>query len=266
MAGNIKIIQPTSKYQKVSKGIIFDKEIDPFTLGIYVKVIALGQEWDLNIVGFASYTELTEAKIRKAFALLEKAGYLRRIHIKDVRTGHFTGWDYEIGVEPFPEDQRTNLAKIQPLENPHGGESKVWNNQSVENREVYNKDYKEVEIKKEGKKEFNFKEALLGLGISPDVVDTWLEVRRRAKAVNSEIAFKDLCTEIAKAGQPAEDCIRIAAANSWRGFRAEYLRPRNMVGTTPQAPLRKQESVWEANARAVENISRRLMSQPYDEQ
>lgn len=115
---------------------------------------------------------------------------------------------------------------------------------------------------------FDFRSALLGLGVSVETADTWLEVRRRAKAVNSELAFKELCTEIAKSGQTAEECIRIAAASSWRGFKADYLRPRNIVGSTPQTPLHRKvtESVWEANTRAVENISRRLMSQPYDEQ
>lgn len=117
---------------------------------------------------------------------------------------------------------------------------------------------------------FDFRSALLGLGVSVETADTWLEVRRRAKAVNSELAFKELCSEIAKSGQPAEECIRIAAASSWRGFKADYLRPRNMVGSSPQAPLRQQrqpESIWEHNARIVENIRRSYENaQPYDEQ
>lgn len=111
---------------------------------------------------------------------------------------------------------------------------------------------------------FNFRDALLSLGVSVETADTWMEVRRRAKAVNSELAFKDLCTEIAKSGQTAEECVRIAAASSWRGFKADYLRPRNMVGNRP---LPKQESVFEHNARIAENIRKSLMGgTPYDEQ
>lgn len=113
-------------------------------------------------------------------------------------------------------------------------------------------------------KDFNFRDALLSLGVSVETADTWMEVRRRAKAVNSELAFKDLCTEIAKSGQTAEECVRIAAASSWRGFKADYLRPRNMVGNRP---LPKQESVFEHNARIAENIRKSLMGgTPYDEQ
>lgn len=147
----------------------------------------------------------------------------------------------------------------------------------VESQNGFSESAKCIDNRKDNRKDsrkdnniarFDFRSALLGLGVSVETADTWLEVRRRAKAVNSELAFKELCTEIAKSGQTAEDCIRIAAASSWRGFKADYLRPRNIVGSTLQTPLPKKatESVWEANARAVENISRRLMSQPYDEQ
>ena len=83
MAGNITIIEPSSKYQKVAKGIILDKRIDAATLGIYVKVLALGKEWKLNITGLASYLEISEGRVRKAFALLEDLGYLRRLRVKN---------------------------------------------------------------------------------------------------------------------------------------------------------------------------------------
>lgn len=136
----------------------------------------------------------------------------------------------------------------------------VESGKSIDNS---NKDNRK-DSRKNNISQFDFRSALLGLGVSVEAADTWLEVRRRAKAVNSELAFKDLCSEIAKSGQPADDCIRLAAANSWRGFKAEYLRPRNMVGNRPQP---RQESVFEHNARIAENIRKSLMGgTPYDEQ
>lgn len=110
---------------------------------------------------------------------------------------------------------------------------------------------------------FDFRSALLGLGVTPETADTWMEVRRRHKAVNSEIAFKDLCTEIAKSGQPAEECVRIAAVNSWRGFRAEYLRPRNLVGGRPQGQ-QQRGSVYANNARTLASFQQNNLQ--FDEQ
>lgn len=123
-------------------------------------------------------------------------------------------FDLQETVNPFIESQ-----------NGFRDSGKCIDNSNKDNRK---------DNKKDNILHFDFRAALLGLGVSVETADTWLEVRRRAKAVNSELAFKDLCTEIAKSGQPAEECIRIAAASSWRGFKAEYLRPRNMVAGQPQ--------------------------------
>lgn len=132
MAGNIKIIEPTSNFQKVSKGIIFNPEIDPFTLGIYVKVIALGKRWELNLGRFAEMMKMSEDRIRKAFAKLETAGYLRRERSRNDKN-QFIGWNYQISTEPFPD-----MGVSRPSENPDVGDSRP-----SENREVYNRDIKE---------------------------------------------------------------------------------------------------------------------------
>ena len=146
MAGNIRIIEPTENYQKVSKGIIFNRDIDALTLGIYVKVLCLGKEWELNIQGLAKALNLSEAKIKTAFSLMERAGYVKRIHIKDESNGRFLGFDYHIGAVPFPEEERTDLVathgrnesnppKTQRMENPTVGKSNGWKPQPLENRE-----------------------------------------------------------------------------------------------------------------------------------
>lgn len=145
MSGNIRIIKSQIAFQRVAKDIINRKDVDPFTLGIYVKVLVLGEKWELNVSGLARHLGITDTKIRRSFVLLENCGYIRRIHIKDGKTGRFTGWDYEIGEEPFPETDRSNLSKIQPLENPEVGKSKVWKIQPLENREGIIKDSTEIE-------------------------------------------------------------------------------------------------------------------------
>lgn len=160
MAGNIRIIEPTENYQKVSKGIIFNRDIDALTLGIYVKVLCLGKEWELNIQGLVKALNLSEAKIKTAFSLLERAGYVKRIHIKDESNGRFLGFDYHIGAVPFPEEERTDLVathgrnepntpKTQRLENPAVGKSSGWKPQPLENREdIYRDNIQDRDNKK----------------------------------------------------------------------------------------------------------------------
>lgn len=113
---------------------------------------------------------------------------------------------------------------------------------------------------------FDFRHALLDLGVTAETADAWMEVRRRAKAVNSELAFKDVAAQIAKSGHTAEECIHRAAAKSWRGFEAAWMEDRQPAQQRQQP--RKQENYFEANARVAEQIRRDLFkeAQPYDEQ
>ena len=59
-----------------------------------------------------------------------------------------------------------------------------------------------------------------------------MQVRKTARASNTEVAFKGVAREIAKSGLPADDCIRTAVERSWRGFSADWMKPREAA----QAP------------------------------
>ena len=241
MAGNIKVFEPSSNFQKVSKDIIFNQEIDPLTLGIYVKIIALGKKWELNIGRFASLMNMSEDRVRKAFAKLEVAGYLRRERARDEHN-RFIGWNYEVSTIPF-----SDMEVSRHPENPD-----VGNFRNTENSEVYNRDNKDNRDIKVGNRDnnntphFDFRSQLLMLGVSEKTADAWLAVRKMNRAANTEVAFEGIVREINKTGLPAEECIRTAAERSWRGFKAEWMQPKT---PTPQAPRPRQESVYEHNAR-----------------
>lgn len=110
---------------------------------------------------------------------------------------------------------------------------------------------------------FDFRAALLGIGVSEEAADTWLLVRRKARAINSELAFKDFVAEVERTGQSADWCVRYAATNSWRGFKADWIRPHLGAGTYKP---RKQESIYEKNARAFAEYKNRQNIQHADEQ
>lgn len=257
MAGNIKVFEPSSNFQKVSKDIIFNQEIDPLTLGIYVKIITLGKKWELNIGRFASMVNMSEDRVRKAFAKLEAAGYLRRERARDEHN-RFIGWNYEVSTITFSEIEISRHP-----ENPD-----VGNFRNTENSGAYNRDNKDNRDIKEGNRDnnisrFDFRQSLLSLGVSEKTADAWLAVRKMNRAANTEVAFEGIVREINKTGLPAEECIRTAAERSWRGFKAEWMQPRT---PNPQAPFPRQESIFEANARIAENIARSYQNNPYDEQ
>lgn len=146
MAGNIKIIEPRDHFQKVSNAIIFSEDVDFGTLGIYVKILALGKKWQLNIEGLAKVLKISADRVRRAFSVLEGAGYLRRSRSQG-DDGKFTGWDYEVYYTPVtvstdtPESptsgnhrhrENTDVGKT-PTSGKSGGINKDSNN--------INKDY-----------------------------------------------------------------------------------------------------------------------------
>ena len=80
-----------------------------------------------------------------------------------------------------------------------------------------------TEISNNKGKRFDFKNSLIEIGVSPEVAEDWMQVRKAAKATNTETAFKRIKHEIEKSGLSANECITIAVSRSWRGFQADWV-------------------------------------------
>ena len=146
MSGNIKIIPPKENFLKVPKGAIFNDTIDTLTLGVYVKVLALGVKWTLNINGLSKSLSISVAKIRNALSVLEGAGYVRKYRVKG-ENGQFSGWDYEVYSEPI-----TDISKNRRSEN-----TDIGKNRPSENGDVYYKIDNENRDRKENIKKTIFR-------------------------------------------------------------------------------------------------------------
>lgn len=101
---------------------------------------------------------------------------------------------------------------------------------------------KEEEIKKP---KFNFKKSLLDLGVDEIVVDTFLEVRKKKKAVNSELAFTKISNEIIKSGLTPNEAITIAAEKSWSGFEADWVKEKNFAQKKEKPTMRSTNEAFD---------------------
>lgn len=79
-----------------------------------------------------------------------------------------------------------------------------------------------TEINNKGKW-FDFKNSLIEIGVSPEVADDWMQVRKAKRASNTKTAFRRIKNEIDKSGLSANECITIAVARSWQGFQADWV-------------------------------------------
>lgn len=73
---------------------------------------------------------------------------------------------------------------------------------------------------------FDFAKELKELGASDEGIKTWMEVRKKKKAVNSEIALEAFKREADKAGLSIEDAVLICGERSWSGLDAAWLAPK----------------------------------------
>lgn len=83
---------------------------------------------------------------------------------------------------------------------------------------------------------FDFYQALLEMGVSPQVAKDFMAVRKEKKAKDTQTAIKGLQREIAKSGMTAEECITISVENSWKGFKVEWLDEKKPMAQRRQVP------------------------------
>lgn len=74
----------------------------------------------------------------------------------------------------------------------------------------------------EKKAEFNFKKALIELGVEDQIASDWIKVRTKLKASNTKTAFDEIKKQILLTTFKPNDCIKLAVKKNWRGFEAEW--------------------------------------------
>ena len=98
---------------------------------------------------------------------------------------------------------------------------------------------------------YDFKKALIEIGVSEQTAADWMEVRKAKGTANTETSFKGIYREICRSGMAAEECIRIAVENSWRGFKAEWMFNQQRSGGQT-----RRVSVLENNRNVAEELLR----------
>ncbi len=196
--GNIKVIEPTDDYKRIHKSLIRNKNIDCFTLGLYVKIVVLGAEWQLNIKGLSTILGLSDAKVRKSIGILESEGYIKRTPNRE--NGRLNGWTYTVYPTPLSDKERSNAgyAKIEKEEMQCCADFSVTEKQTTlkidntkngeDNNIILNKDKdlinnktnKEKEIKEKSDKMFE---------------ECWIAYRRKGESKKKAKEYWDKLTD-----------------------------------------------------------------------
>lgn len=102
---------------------------------------------------------------------------------------------------------------------------------------------------------------LIAEGVERQHAEDWLQVRRTKRAPLTATAWDDVKAEAGRAGITAAEAVRVAAARSWQGFKASWLK--GVGGTQAHSPRISAVDQVMANIenhgeRAAQGSTRRL--------
>jgi Fic family protein len=200
-------------------------EIDSFT--------TKGKDCFISDEYVADLLRVSERTARTMISDLIKKGYVRKTKFDGRRRFLESTLSYQIG--------KICRAEMQDLPT-------TYNNIPIEEDKSSSNN-----IKRSSR--YDFKKALLEIGVSEQTAKDWMEVRKERKAANTETAFHGVEREILKSGRSAEECIRLAVENSWRGFKAEWL-----FNQQQSKPNGRKVSVLENNMNVTEELLRMQMN------
>lgn len=83
---------------------------------------------------------------------------------------------------------------------------------------------------------FDFRKALLDLGVEKSVVSDWLIVRKNKKGSNTETAFKSIKSEIEKTNLTANECITLCVQKSWASFKSDWAQTQTIQFPSKNKP------------------------------
>ena len=195
-------------------------EIDSFTS--QGKDCFISDEYISTLIG------ISERSARTMLSNLINKGYVNRTRFDGRRRYLQSTISYQSG--------KICRAEMQNLPDTY--------NQLLNNSSTKNNTYKSSR--------YDFKKALIEIGVSEQIAKDWMEVRKAKGAANTETSFKSIEREILKSGISADECIRVAVENSWRGFKAEWLANQQRASARPSGKV----SVLENNQAVAEELMR----------
>ena len=72
---------------------------------------------------------------------------------------------------------------------------------------------------------------MLDYGFEKELVDEWMNIRNKKKAVNSEFAYNSFISQIERAGAEKNELMRIIAEKQWAGFNHAWMKNINNNNT-----------------------------------
>jgi len=186
---------------------------------------------DFEIASLYIGTKITQSEFKKSFLETNKA-----IDLKNGRYffPDFIEHQYPKGLSNHNPAQKNFISELIKYSLISTDLKPLWATFKGTKVMVMEKDMVEV-MEKEEVKPFNFKSSLLKLCSNEKLIDEWMQVRKKKKAVNTETALKGFISEQQKTNKGLEEIIEMCVQKSWAGFDASWIQQKQLPnGSTMQ--------------------------------
>ncbi|WP_104471648.1 replication protein [Acinetobacter indicus] len=213
-------------------------EMKGAALAIYILIVRKTRGWQketdaISISQFMKFTGYGKDAVISGAEKLVSLGLVSRISREHQPTLYTLSDLAEREIASLSEKPNTNNQDLS--ENTTGVVGKT--DKSLSEKPTHNNNSKTTITKANIYKEkFDFSNALVSQGADQKLISEYMEVRKAKKAVNSETAFKSLISEQQKSGLTLNQVLEHCVVNSWKGFKAEWVKNQNQnQSTQPKA-------------------------------
>ncbi|HEO1832452.1 hypothetical protein D9Y31_16925 [Acinetobacter baumannii] len=216
-------------------------EMKGAALAIYILIVRKTRGWQketdaISISQFMKFTGYGKDAVISGAEKLVSLGLVSRISRERQPTLYTLSDLAEREISTLSENQTTDGLS----ENTTGVVGKT--DKSLSEKPTHNNNSKTTNTKANIYKEkFNFANALVSQGADQKLISEYMEVRKAKKAVNSETAFKSLISEQQKSGLTLNQVLEHCVVNSWKGFKAEWIKNQSTVHGQQNKPSRWDE-------------------------
>lgn len=204
-------------------------EMKGAALAIYILIVRKTRGWQketdaISISQFMKFTGYGKDAVISGAEKLVSLGLVSRISRERQPTLYTLSDLAEREIASLSEKPNTNNQDLS--ENTTGVVGKT--DKSLSEKPTHNNNSKTTNTKANIYKEkFNFADALVSQGADQKLISEYIEVRKAKRAVNSETAFKSLISEQQKSGLTLNQVLEHCVVNSWKGFKAEWVKAQN---------------------------------------
>jgi len=196
------ITHKTENYTTISNHILKDKTVSLKAKAIFITIMSLPPDWNININGLCSIVKEGKSAIQSALNELIKLGYCYRTQIKN--NNHFAGYLYELYEIPNTQNTYPEI-------------------QDTENRPLLNTNVLKTDSIKEKTNKDNFDLSIFTSEILKNKVAEFIEYRKEIKkpylSQKSIVSLKQQLSKLSKNDiNTSIEIINQTIANGWQGL------------------------------------------------